>query len=120
MKHADYPYRWLCRASDRVCLDLLRKNRNTRATLPLDAVDEGGIAPGCDAEARRSAIASLAQLEPGDQELAIMLFVDGLSQGDAASELGLSRVTVNKRVHRLRERLRASLEGPKGKEQDAR
>jgi DNA-directed RNA polymerase specialized sigma24 family protein len=35
-----------------------------------------------------------------------MLFVDGLSQGEAAVELGLSRVTINKRAQALRTQLR--------------
>src|SRR6478735_11793475 len=47
------PYRWLCRALDRVCLDLLRRGKRTREALSLTEVDAIGPAPGLDAEARR-------------------------------------------------------------------
>jgi DNA-directed RNA polymerase specialized sigma24 family protein len=35
-----------------------------------------------------------------------MLFVDGMSQGEAADELGVSRVTINKRAQAIRQKLR--------------
>ncbi|MEL6183411.1 MAG: AsnC family protein, partial [Myxococcota bacterium] len=41
-----------------------------------------------------------------DQQLSVYLFVDGLSQGEAAELLGLSRSTINKRVQALREAYR--------------
>ena len=34
-----------------------------------------------------------------------MLFVDGMTQAEAAVELGVSRVTVNKRAQGIRQRL---------------
>jgi DNA-directed RNA polymerase specialized sigma24 family protein len=51
---------------------------------------------------------ALSDMEDSEQSLAIMLFVDGMSQGEAADELGVSRVTVNKRAQKIRERLRIS------------
>ncbi|MBX3228698.1 MAG: RNA polymerase sigma factor [Labilithrix sp.] len=102
---AESPYRWLCRAVDRTCLDLLRRGRRVREAVPLDALDPIGPAPGVDAEARVAALQELAQLGPEEQALAIMLFVDGMTQGEAATELGVSRVTVNKRAQGIRARL---------------
>ena len=113
LRAAESPYRWLCRAADRCCLDLLRRRRHVREAVSLDEVEPIGLAPGVDAEARLAAVEALAQLDDDDQALAILLFVDGLSQGDAAAELGVSRVTVNKRAQRLRARLRLA-EGPEG------
>jgi RNA polymerase sigma factor (sigma-70 family) len=61
-----------------------------------------------DPEARCAVVESLAKLDEGQQHLAIMLFVDGLTQGEAAEELGVSRVTVNKRAQELLSQLRVS------------
>lgn len=107
-RDAESPYRWLCRAADRTCLDLLRRGRRVREALSSDgegALDPLGPAPGVDAEARLAALQALRQLDDDQKGLAIMLFVDGMSQGEAAAELGVSRVTVNKRAQRIRSQL---------------
>lgn len=106
LREARSKYRWLCRAADRTCLDLLRRGRRIRAAVSIDEIDPVGPAPGIDPEARAAALQALGELEEAEQALAIMLFVDGMSQGEAADELGVSRVTVNKRAQKIRERLR--------------
>jgi RNA polymerase sigma factor (sigma-70 family) len=73
--------------------------------MPLEELDPIGPAPGVDPEARIAALQALAQLDDEQQSLAIMLFVDGMSQGEAATELGVSRVTVNKRAQAIRSKL---------------
>jgi len=102
---ADSPYRFMCRALDRVCIDLLRKNHKTHSAVPLEDADDIGAAPGIDVDARRSVLQSLARLGEREQAVAVAVFVDGLSQGEAADELGVSRVTVNKDVQRIRAEL---------------
>ena len=109
LRDAASPYRWLCRATENTCLDLLRRRKRVREALPLDDVDTLGPAPGMDADARRAVLESLERLEPLQQSLAIMLFVDGLSQSEAAGELGVSRVTVNKRAQEIKMQLRLGL-----------
>lgn len=107
-RDAESPYRWLCRAADRACLDLLRRRRRVREALAHAddaALDPVGAAPGTDTEARLSALQSLARLDEEQQSLAIMLFVDGMTQSEAAAELGVSRVTVNKRTQKIRQTL---------------
>ena len=108
LRAAESPYRWLCRAADRACIDLLRRGRHLRAAVDIDGLDPVGVAPGIDPEARCAVVESLATLDEAQQSLAIMLFVDGLTQGEAAEELGVSRVTINKRAQELRARLRIS------------
>jgi len=108
LRAAESPYRWLCRAADRACIDLLRRGRHLRAAVDIDGLDPIGVAPGIDPEARCAVVESLATLDEAQQSLAIMLFVDGLTQGQAAEELGVSRVTINKRAQELRARLRIS------------
>lgn len=108
LRAAESPYRWLCRAADHVCIDLLRRGRHLRAALDIDDLDPVGVAPGMDPEARCAVVEALEKLDAGQQSLAIMLFVDGLSQGEAAEELGVSRVTINKRAQQIRLQLRIS------------
>jgi RNA polymerase sigma-70 factor (ECF subfamily) len=106
LRAAESPYRWLCRAADRTCIDLLRRGKHLRTAVDISDLDPVGVAPGIDPEARCAVIESLARLDEDQQSLAIMLFVDGLTQGEAAEELGVSRVTVNKRAQELRSQLR--------------
>ena len=108
LRAADSPYRWLCRAADRACIDLMRRGRHLRMATDIDELDAVGVAPGMDPEARCAVVESLEKLDDDEQVLAIMLFVDGLTQGEAAVELGVSRVTVNKRAQEIRTRLRIS------------
>ena len=120
LRGAESPYRWLCRAADRTCIDLLRRGRHLRTAVDIDDLDPIGVAPGMDPEARCAVAESLATLDDEQQSLAIMLFVDGLTQGQAAEELGISRVTVNKRAQAIRTRLRIeTVQGP-GSEEEVR
>ncbi len=108
LREAPTPYRWLCRATDRTCLDLLRRGKRVREALTadgLDNLDPLGPAPSVDAYARLAALESLERLDADQQMLTIMLFVDGMSQAEAADELGVSRATINKRAQRIRAQL---------------
>lgn len=52
-------------------------------------------------------------LGEADEETTLLLiyhFVDGLSQGEIASLLGVSRVTVNQRIQRFRDRMQQTTE----------
>jgi len=106
LRSATSPYRWLCRVADRACIDLLRSGRHVRQAVALDTLDPVGTAPGVDAEARYMVLESLTLLPAEHRMLAIMLFVDGLSQGEAAEELGVSRATVNRRAQEIRAHFR--------------
>ncbi len=107
-RSANHPYRWLCRAVDRVSIDMIRR-RHVRATLSFDEADPIGAAPSVDPVLRQAVLESLGRLSADAQALAMMLFVDGLSQAEAAIELGVSRVTINKRAQALRSALRVEL-----------
>jgi RNA polymerase sigma factor (sigma-70 family) len=67
-----------------------------------------------DVALREAVVSLLMALGEEEQHIAVLLFVDGMTQGEIASELGLSRVTVNKRVQALRERARNHVEGDRG------
>ena len=89
----------------------MRRGKHVRRAVSLDELadlDVIGPAPGVDPEARSAVLQSLERLDESEQSLAIMLFVDGLSQGEAAAEMGVSRVTINKRAQDIKARLRLS------------
>ena len=51
----------------------------------------------------------LASLDPASRQLAVLYYVDELTQEELATELGLSRRTVSKRVQQLLIRARSLL-----------
>ncbi len=118
LREAASPYAWLCRAAERTSLDLLRRRKRVRDAMPLCEADTLGHSPGVGAEARRVVLASIERLDPEQQALALMLFVDGMSQLEAAAELGLSRVTINKRAQSIRTQLRLGLDDAPAPEAD--
>jgi RNA polymerase sigma-70 factor (ECF subfamily) len=105
IRTAKEPLRWLYRVADRTCFDLLRKTKYTRRATPLEDVDaELPVHPGLDPELYRGALELLDALDIEDQQLAVMAFVDGMNQQEIANELGYSRMTIIKRIARLKER----------------
>jgi RNA polymerase sigma-70 factor, ECF subfamily len=115
VREAGQPLRWLYRVVDRCCFDVLRTRRRARES-PMGDDAEGGAPrhPAIDLELREAVMALLAAMDEDEQRLAVLLVVDGLSQGEIAAELGVSRVTVHKRVQALRARARVHVEGAPG------
>jgi len=58
--------------------------------------------PADAVEARQLAAAILREAEPETAAMAVYHFVDGLSQGEIAALVGLSRVSVNRRLQAFR------------------
>jgi RNA polymerase sigma factor (sigma-70 family) len=109
LRAADEPLRWLYRVADRCCFDVLRRRRRSPETL---SPDEGSSRhPGVDIEIRDAVLRLLGALDDDEIRIAVLLVVDGMSQGEIASEVGVSRVTVNKRVQSIRARAEAWLRG---------
>jgi RNA polymerase sigma factor (sigma-70 family) len=102
VKQADEPLRWLYRVVDRCCFDILRTRRRSIES-PHDE-DAATQHPSIDLEARDAVLKLLAILSEQEMQIAVLLFVDGMSQGEIAEEVGLSRVTVNKKIQALRAR----------------
>ena len=114
VREAEQPLRWLYRVADRCCFDVLRSRNRTRESPMDEEPADDARHPAVDIELRDSVMALLARMDEDQQRLAVLLFVDGMSQGEIATELGVSRVTVNKRVQALRERTRLHFEGDGG------
>lgn len=105
IRTAEEPLRWLCRVADRTCFDLLRKTKHARRSDPIDDVlDELPTHAGLEPELRRAAMELLDALGEEDQQIAVMAFLDGMNQQEIADELGYSRMTIIKRMARLKER----------------
>jgi RNA polymerase sigma-70 factor (ECF subfamily) len=107
------PLRWLYRVVDRCCLDHLRRGRRTRESEPLDdqALDPA-VHPSVQVEVRDAVLKILLDLEVKEQEIALMAFVDGMTQLEISAEIGWSRPTVNKKLKAIRERAEALMRGP--------
>jgi len=108
-RRADAPLRWLYTVCDNACFGQLRKRK--RHDDKVDAAERAALAGStvrphvltAQLEARSEVLRFLGGLEETDYRIAVLSFVDGLSQGDVGRELSLSRQTVNKRLTRIRE-----------------
>lgn len=100
------PMTWLYRVTTNVALNMLRA-RGLREPALAVVVDEPAD-PGPDAlEVRNLLRAWLAGLDPREQEIATLLYIDGLTQDEVADVLGLSRKTIGREVAALRARAQA-------------
>jgi RNA polymerase sigma-70 factor (ECF subfamily) len=105
------PRSWLCRLTDQLCVDRLRHSRSH--ALPLEPAATQELVPAIEAavanDDRESllAVRRLAVgLDPDSFQLAVLHFVDELTQEELAQTLGLSRRSVGKRVQQLLQRAR--------------
>jgi len=107
VREAEEPLRWLYRVVDRCCFDALRKRRRSVE----DSGDEEGASahPSVAIEVRDAVLKLIDTLDEKEMRIALLLFVDGMSQGEIADEVGVSRVTVNKKVQVIRARADALL-----------
>jgi RNA polymerase sigma-70 factor (ECF subfamily) len=110
VRNADEPLRWLYRVVDRCCLDMLRSRRR-RLESPGEVDTMPSPHPAVEIELRSAALDLLSAMNEEDQRMVVLLVIDGMSQAEIAEELGVSRVTVNKRVQTLRARARRHFEG---------
>jgi RNA polymerase sigma factor (sigma-70 family) len=113
------PFRhWINRIALNKCRDWGRRRAVRRflsfalAVEVVEAVADSGIfgeAMIDDARALKSTEAALARLPAGLKEPLILTVIDGLSQADASSVLGLSEKAVEVRIYRARKALKAML-----------
>jgi RNA polymerase sigma-70 factor (ECF subfamily) len=114
-RSVEHPMRWLYRIVDNVCFDQLRRSKHTRHAVTLDDAGELPGHPGTAPELRRTAIELLAVLDDEEQRIAVMAFVDGMSQQEIADELGYSRMTIVKRVATIRDRAERAMNDRAGR-----
>ena len=107
LREVDEPLRWLYRVVDRCCFDALRRRK--RSLESPSEIEAAGPHPGVDLEIRDAVLRLLGTLREDEMQIALCLFVDGMAQGEIAAEVGVSRVTVNKKVQAIRARAEAWL-----------
>ena len=105
-READAKVRWLYRLCDRVCFDVIKKRKSHQAKD--DHAKHLPLPPQADPVRLREATTLLSTLDDKEQRLAVMAFLDGMSQGEIGVVLGWSRQTVNKKLSALKTRLRQS------------
>jgi len=106
---ADSPTAYLMRAATHHCLNVLRASRAAwKDEVERLARDrkERGIEP----EARELVRALLRSAPPEAQEVAVLYFVDELTQAEIAAETGRSLPTVRKRLREFLSAARATLQ----------
>ena len=104
---------WLCRVADEVCVDLLKRGKAPRgrlatATATDTVTDEFALATVADDDHDSLLLTRrlLASLEPDELRMAVLFYVDEMSEDEIARELGLLRRTVAKRLAHLLEQAR--------------
>lgn len=108
------PRTWLCRIADHLCIDLLRRRARSPVAdePPLEDTPANSIEAIVGDDDRDSLLAVrqlLAGLDEDTLRLAVLYYVDELTQEELAQELGLSRRTIGKRLQSLLEHARAVL-----------
>ena len=99
------PMTWVYRITTNVCFNHLR-SRGVRE--PMLTVVDSEPSVGVEAvESRNLLRVWLEKLDAREQEIASLLFIDGLTQDEVADVLGLSRKTINREVAQLREKAAA-------------
>jgi RNA polymerase sigma-70 factor (ECF subfamily) len=100
--------RWLYRVVDRCCFDLLSRRKEGPAGHP--PPDPVGPHPSIRLEERDAVMRLLHRLSAEERAIAVLAWVDGLSQQQIADEVRLSRVTINKKLQKIRGRAAKGLE----------
>jgi RNA polymerase sigma-70 factor (ECF subfamily) len=105
---------WLYQVATNLCLNSLRHDKVRAAALGRDGASavSDPVAPG-----QRLVLELLAGLDPRTQAIAIYVYVDGMTQPEAAAVAGVSDRTVRKCLTRFLEHGRNAL-GLPAKEQD--
>jgi RNA polymerase sigma-70 factor, ECF subfamily len=105
---AQYPSALLYQVATRVCLNQLRRTKRR----PEDPADEllGRIAAAPEPdrlELRQLVERALGREQPSTRAMAVMHWVDGLSQAEVGEVYGITEHAVRKRLRLLRERVAA-------------
>lgn len=97
-----HPLRWLYRITDRTCLDLIRKRKHRPLTADGEIPELPTAHPDVGHEERNLVLRILETLDDESQTIALLAFVDGMSQQEIGDERGFSRVTINKKLASIR------------------
>jgi len=105
--------RWLYRLCDRCCFAQLKKRKRIVPMEAPERIRAQTTEMNTRLEDRDLVLRMLAQLEPKEQEIAVLFYLDGMSQGEIGKLLEWSRQTINKKLGKIQLKLddyKASLE----------
>jgi RNA polymerase sigma-70 factor (ECF subfamily) len=100
------PEAYFRRAATNAAIDIIRR----RAVRAERAVDDALTAPPSSPLLKERLRRAIAQLPPRDAELFSLRYIEGISNTELSEMLGMDRVTVGTRLHRIRQTLQESLE----------
>jgi RNA polymerase sigma factor (sigma-70 family) len=105
---AQVPEAYFRRAATNAAVDLLRRRISHReAGLEEASAHASNESPAYLKERLRRAIAAL---EPGDAELFLLRYIEGLSNGELAEMFGQEKNHIAVRLHRIRQTLQEEME----------
>lgn len=107
---------WLYAISFRVCCDQLDRRRKEPPSTPdaLAALELRSVGSGEDAERRALLGGALRAVGPKTREIAVLHFLDGMTQEETAAASGYSRKTVGKKLHAFVSLLKSRWEARRG------
>jgi RNA polymerase sigma-70 factor (ECF subfamily) len=107
---ADSKLLWLYRVADRCCFDELdrrRPGRTSTSAADLESVEDLHAIQALPAiEARETVLAFLDRFDDRMKQIAVLYYIDELSQDEIAEAVGWSRQTVSKKLGFLKDRAR--------------
>jgi len=110
-RSSEVPLSWLYRTSERICIDLMRKSKHEHVGQTVDALEtatqRSSIMVDPDLDEHLSRV--LSTFTPDLRQIAILHFVDGLTQQQIERELGVSRRTIGKKLQHIREKFAQQL-----------
>jgi len=96
---------WLYRIGTNVCLKMIRRQKfHNEEGMDYDGQRAPGIDPAGKIDARRILEKLQKDLDERDMEIIVSHYISGMSQGEIAQSLGISRRAVVKRFGSLRNR----------------
>lgn len=96
--------RWLYTLCDRACFGILKKRGKVQSDdYVLDVLDDSENI-GIRLEYRQSVTHFWNDLDEQEKKIAVLKYVDGLTQQKIADVVGLSRQTINKKINRINEK----------------
>jgi RNA polymerase sigma-70 factor (ECF subfamily) len=105
-RHADCKLGWLYRVADRCCFNELRRRQTRREVAPAQEGDVSVPVPGLS-EDRQLIVRFLGRFEDRVQRVAILHFVEEMTQDEIAAATGWSRQTIHKKLSLVRARAAA-------------
>ena len=102
------PEAYFRRAAINAAVDLLRRRISHRET----GLEEASLHAAVDSPTllKEQLRRAIAKLEPGDAELFLLRFIEGLSNGELAELFGQEKNHIAVRLHRIRQTLQTQLE----------